>query len=71
MFIRLFIVVSILLSSLLSSSQFAPVGSVWHYNIGLNHPFNGFTKKESIKDTLILGVKLRKYVQALVLIRFM
>ncbi|MDE0771612.1 MAG: T9SS type A sorting domain-containing protein [Salibacteraceae bacterium] len=60
MFIRLFIVVSILLSSLLSSSQFAPVGSVWHYNIGDGHPFRHFTRLESVKDTLFLGFNAKK-----------
>jgi hypothetical protein len=60
MSIRFLIVVSIFFSSICVSAQFAPIGTVWHYNIGLNHLYNGFTKKESIKDTLILGVQVKK-----------
>jgi len=57
----LFISIIILLSNLVHSQDFAPIGAKWHYGY-INFATVGFVNIESVSDTLINDINCRKLV---------
>ena len=51
---------------LIAQQEWAPIGAVWHYNIGIDffeenvHPLSGFDRIEVTGDTLVNGMTMRK-----------